>query len=155
MTQRLLIAVCAALVAVPLAADPVTIHATSEAVDKSQFVPTGEASGVLNFLFDFAPHTSGDPEDPLAGAAGPCFGLGKMAAGVTSGEGYCNFADAKGDMMVIHWAMEPTVKVRGSWQFVGGTGKWLAAAGGGYFYDTPPEGQGKPTTTFVGQVEFN
>lgn len=141
------------LAALPALADPIATDTFATGADKSVFVPTGEASGVLNFLFEFAPLQSDDPADPLAGAQGPCWGLGKMAAGITAGDGYCDFADPSGDHAVMHWSMEPTVEVRGAWQFVGGTGKWAHAVGGGYFFDTTPD-DGAPVTHFVGRVEF-
>lgn len=152
--KRLTIAVLAGLCAAPALAEPLHIDVSAKAEDKSQFVPTGANGGVLNFLFDFQPMESRIDGDPLAGAAGSCFGLGKSNNGLTLGEGYCAFTDPAGENLVMHWYMEPAAEVHGSWQFVGGSGKWAAAAGGGFFYDTPDTRGGAPATTFAGQVSF-
>jgi hypothetical protein len=144
----------ALLAATGLHAEPLAIHATAKAADKSKFFPTGSTGGVLNFLIEFEPLKAAAADDPLTGAAGPCFGLGKSNNGLTAGEGYCSFTDGTGENLMIHWYMEPAAEVHGSWQFVGGTGRWGQAMGGGFFFDTKSD-DGAITTHFDGQVEFH
>ena len=135
-------------------AKQLTLNMTSPYADMGQAFAAPDGSGVV-LLHN---HTDGvlsdDAANPLVGAKGDCFGSLRLSAGLMSGDGYCGYTDAGGEMIFVHWIMDPAASPHGAWQFSGGTGKWSTAVGGGIWSDPLVPGQKTGTTTISGTVEF-
>lgn len=96
-----------------------------------------------------------DPDHPMNGASGPCFGAVEIAAGAATGGGICAFTDSTGSMVVLHWdaeAMEATGALTGSWTISGGTGPWAEASGGGRFSSLTDPASGSFVNTITSSV---
>ena len=77
-----------------------------------------------------------DPDNPMNGMSGPCFGAMEVKEGTVSGGGRCLYTDADGDMVTMQYVTERIGEdgaVIGVWSMSGGTGKWNEAVGGGSF----------------------
>ncbi len=95
-----------------------------------------------------------DPNSPLAGVKGPCFGSVMIDKGAVSGEGLCHYTDADGDMVLMTWTatgMAEGGRTTGDWEVTGGTGKWDGASGGGTF-NAGTDAMEKYTNMVTGEV---
>lgn len=95
-------------------------------------------------------------DNALATAKGPCFGTMIIDKGAVSGGGACNYTDADGEAIVISWTpsgFNDEGRTLGTWEVIGGTGKWMEASGGG---DFNAGGEGDDYTNIVtGEVNLN
>ena len=95
-------------------------------------------------------------DNALATAKGPCFGTMIIDKGAVSGGGACNYTDADGEAIVISWTpsgFHDEGRTLGTWEVIGGTGKWMEASGGG---DFNAGGEGDDYTNIVtGEVNLN
>ena len=95
-------------------------------------------------------------DNALATAKGPCFGTMIIDKGAVSGGGACNYTDADGEAIVISWTpsgFNDEGRTLGTWEVIGGTGKWTDASGGG---DFNAGGEGDDYTNMVtGEVNLN
>ena len=95
-------------------------------------------------------------DNALATAKGPCFGTMIIDKGAVSGGGACNYTGADGEAIVISWTpsgFNDEGRTLGTWEVIGGTGKWMEASGGG---DFNAGGEGDDYTNIVtGEVNLN
>ena len=95
-------------------------------------------------------------DNALATAKGPCYGTMIIDKGSVSGGGACNYTDADGDAVVISWTPSgfgDEGRTIGTWQLIGGTGKWMGASGGGDF-NAGGDGDGY-TNMVTGEITLN
>ena len=94
-----------------------------------------------------------DPNNPLNGATGPCFGSMEFKGGVLSGGGKCVYSDKDGDMAVMDWTAEKMGKggPEGSWMLTGGSGKYIGGSGGGTYAVMTDPGDGSQVNTVSGE----
>lgn len=96
-----------------------------------------------------------DPDHPMHGASGPCFGAVEIAAAAASGGGICTFTDRGGNMVVLHWAakgMDATGALTGDWSISSGTGPWDGASGGGQFSSLTDPASGNFVNTITSKI---
>lgn len=96
-----------------------------------------------------------DPDHPMHGASGPCFGAVEIAAAAASGGGICTFTDSSGHMAVLHWEaerMEASGALIGNWSISGGTGPWDGASGGGQFSSLTDPASGNFVNTITSKI---
>jgi hypothetical protein len=116
-------------------------------------------------LTEFDTLEADDPESPMAGLAGPCFGQLEIVGDDASGGGYCTWTDGDGDSYVARWSASAVgaegesapaslsaSATEGEWTVVGGTGKWEGASGGGSFRDHEDIETGRRVRELRGQV---
>jgi hypothetical protein len=136
---------------------------------------TVDVSGVWNYSPDIEQHPAGenlvalqlnqsyDRFDPASGdfslpeATGRCFGAMLIDAGQGSGSGNCHYVDADGDMWISEWIVEGVdadSKTTGTWNFIGGTGKYAEASGTGTFR-AGPDASGDYKNEVTGEMTLN
>lgn len=96
-----------------------------------------------------------DPDHPMHGASGPCFGAVEIAAAAASGGGICAFTDSGGNRVVLHWdaeGMDASGALIGSWSLSGGTGPWKGASGGGQFSSLTDQASGDFVNTITSKI---
>ena len=96
-----------------------------------------------------------DPDNPMNGMTGPCFGAMEVKGAAVTGGGRCLYTDADGDMVSMQWtpeAMAADGAVTGSWSVSGGTGKWMDASGEGTFSSLANPDTGESANSVIGKV---
>ncbi|WP_428649170.1 hypothetical protein [Roseibium sp.] len=136
----------------PALADTVNFDFIAKTKQSSVPYMTGTGEGVIHLASEWLPIEA--QGTPLDGATGSCFGTAAMAAGRMTGDGYCSYTDTAGEMVTLRWWLANTEKAAGYWQFIGGTGKWASAVGGGRWLDMPGEKEGMGAAHITGTVEF-
>lgn len=152
---RAIAGLAAGVIATGALAETITVEGTGMGRSMSDVMQMGEDLTVVHTQSDYTGYETGNPESPFASLAGPCFGTTLIDAGEVSGDGYCSYTDADGDMVLMQWqAMGLTEEGRttGEWSVRAGTGKWADASGGGSF-DAGGEGEDY-TNKVTGEVEM-
>lgn len=78
-----------------------------------------------------------DDNAPIHAAAGSCSGTLLIKSGIPEGGGYCCYKDSTGDVLVVKWKAQRLNQDGGNdgtWEAMGGTGKYLEAKGGGSYH---------------------
>src|SRR5689334_9905754 len=82
-----------------------------------------------------------DPNNPINMSAGECSGAGIVTSdGKFQGRGLCVRKDKDGDVFMWSWDT-PLGAKRGTWEFVGGTGKYANAKWSGWYEPTLSQGK--------------
>ena len=117
-------------------------------------MPLAEGLVVIHAATDYTGFEMANPGNPMASAAGPCFGSVVINGGRVTGGGHCAYTDADGDGWVAEWTADGVSedgRTQGDWQIVAGTGKWQGATGGGRF-DAGTDAAGTYTNNVTGSV---
>jgi hypothetical protein len=111
-------------------------------VNVGQSAETTElASGNTLVLFKATTiNITDDHDSPLNLSVGDCVGTSLTASGKTNASGRCSRKDKDGDVYSYEWAM-PADADKGTWTFVGGTGKYANAMWSGWWRQTMAEGK--------------
>ncbi|MCB1501265.1 MAG: hypothetical protein KDK07_16025 [Bauldia sp.] len=153
MIRCMLVAASAVVcLATPSLAAPVAVDFTARSTNSGSMYMTGEADGL--FHSNSAWDAVGEEGGAMAGLSGPCFGSGRVSGGKMSGDGYCAFKDAEGNMALVHWWLDNSAALGGVWSLAGGTGKWATATGGGTWSDSPGDGENIMMTHIIGVVDM-
>lgn len=106
--------------------------------DRTEGFPISGDHRVVMARTDYEPFVADDPESPMNGLAGPCFGEIDVRGEAASGDGYCLFDDPEGARAVIGWTAEGATETgfTGTWTLLGGSGRWAGGTGGGTFATT-------------------
>jgi len=154
----LLGAAVAAMLAAPLSAQAIyPVAVTGSAENESTIYDITSGHTVILSKSVYPAMRASEPESPVNGLAGPCFGMMEVKAGLISGDGYCNYDDADGERAVIHWRADSLGEdgaIRGSWALVGGSGKWVGGTGGGEFLSVTARKTGRTTNTIRGEISL-
>ncbi|NNU81953.1 hypothetical protein HMH01_16065 [Halovulum dunhuangense] len=129
--------------------------ATGTATETSIAYQVSDGHVVVHNMSQYTAMLTADPENPMNGAAGPCFGVIEFRQGAVSGGGKCVYTDQGGDHMVIGWAataVAETGATTGTWTLEGGSGKYLGSSGGGAFQTTGPGPDGTETNAITGEI---
>ncbi|MBJ3762736.1 hypothetical protein ILP92_08265 [Maribius pontilimi] len=139
------------LAAAPLAAMEVT--GTGHGTSDNQPMPLTEDIVAVQVASTYERFDSDDPDNPLVGLSGPCWGSMLMNAGAVSGSGLCRYSDEDGGEAVLSWTAEAVEngRTQGSWEVVGGTGSWEGVTGGGSF-DAGTDDAGAYTNNVIGEL---
>lgn len=100
------------------------------------------ASGnTLSTLRVTSVHVSEDPSSHLHLAAGECSGsITTTVDGKMQGQGHCLRKDKDGDIYDEQWNLAPGAE-KGTWKLVGGSGKYAALRGSGWWQITMSQGK--------------
>lgn len=93
-------------------------------------------------------------DNPMSSLSGECFGAILIKEGSVNGGGMCNYADADGDAVVMHWEPDSITengRTQGTWMMVAGTGKWAEMSGSGRF-DAGTDASGEYTNKITGEI---
>jgi len=81
-----------------------------------------------------------DKNHPLNMSVGDCVGTALTAGAKTDASGRCTRKDKEGDLYSYEWVI-PAGADKGTWKFVGGTGKYASAKWSGWWQQTMAEGK--------------
>lgn len=122
------------------------------ATDKSVVYRIGENHILIDNNNVYSTFEAADPNNPMNGMSGTCFGSTEVKAGVVTSNGICDWTDTGGDKAVIRWFgshVDAKGTVYGTWLLHGGTGKWVGAAGGGTYAVSPASPDSKERVNMV------
>ncbi|MBX2880972.1 MAG: hypothetical protein KTR32_13605 [Granulosicoccus sp.] len=117
-------------------------------VDDAHIVIRSNNSGTIAFS---------DETHPMHGATGGCSGTMLMAKGNLTGGGYCTYKDTAGDSSIVKFTatgMNEKGGTSGTWEMVGGTGKYIGATGGGTYNAVPNEERTASVNTITGDLKL-
>ena len=83
---------------------------------------------------------SDDKTSPIHMTSGDCAGTALTTGGKTSASGRCSRKDTDGETYNFEWSF-PAGAEKGTWHFVGGTGKWVNAKWSGWYQPTMASGK--------------
>lgn len=114
----------------------------------------GEGHVVIATTSSYSDLATDDPDNPLNGATGPCFGSMEFKAGVLTGGGNCVYTDKEGDMAVMDWTASKMGEAgpEGSWTLTGGSGKYVGASGSGMYAVATDPDNGSQVNTVTGEI---
>lgn len=141
--------------ATPAFADAMEISGTGHGMSDSTVHIVSEGHMLVALNTTYSSFGFDDPDNPMNGMSGPCFGAMEMKGGTVSGGGLCHYTDAGGDVVSTRWVPERIGEdgaVIGVWSISGGTGPWAAASGGGSFSSLTDRETGDNTNTVTGSV---
>lgn len=147
--------ILAALVATlsgPVWAGSFDAAATGKGTAENTPMPVAEGFVVIRTAATYTGFETVDPENPMAGLSGPCFGAVIVKAGAVSGGGACHYTDEDGEVVVMSWSADGVSaegRTLGEWSIAGGSGKWAEATGGGRF-DAGTDAAGAYTNVVTG-----
>lgn len=104
--------------------------------DMTKIFPVSETHALLLNHTTYEAFETKDPNSPMNGAKGDCFGTSEVMGKSVSGSGNCTLTDKNGAKIHISWTMTGEQKSGGSsgvWSIVGGSGPWAKTSGGGKF----------------------
>lgn len=155
-TRTLLASLLVFVLASPGSAQTVfPVAATGSAENTSKIYDITGSHSVIVSHTTYAAMRNSEPDSPVDGLHGPCFGFMEIKEGLLSGDGYCNYDDADGERAVIQWtatSLGEGGEIRGEWTLIGGSGKWVGATGGGEFESLTARKTGRTTNTILGEV---
>lgn len=137
-------------------AETITVNGTGTGTSMSEPMPVSEGVVALKIEAMYDGFDSDDPDTPLSGLKGPCFGAGLIDQGKVSGEGLCRYTDADDEVVLMKWiatGMSAEGRTTGDWEIMGGTGKWASASGGGTFDGGTTTGS--YTNNITGEITMN
>jgi hypothetical protein len=126
-------------------------HGTTSSV----VYPVGEGHVVVMNMADYTNFEAEDPNNPMNGAKGPCFGEMEINKGAVAGDGYCTWVDADGESILVTWTAtgrDADGNGIGEWQLMGGSGKWDGASGGGGYTVIAKDGSPERTNVTTGEI---
>ena len=107
--------------------------------DSSDAMPVDD-NHILMKLNNSGTITLNDEKNPMHGATGSCSATVLVAMGKPTGGGYCTYKDTSGDSAIVSVSVSSLNDkggTNGSWEIVGGTGKYAKAAGTGEYSTVP------------------
>ncbi|SDZ43218.1 hypothetical protein SAMN05444004_11466 [Jannaschia faecimaris] len=144
------------LLAAPAIAGSIDVSGTGHGTATNTAMPVSEDLVVVHANTEYTGFEGDNPDNPMTSFKGPCFGSILIKAGVVSGGGNCQYTDGDGEMAVVTWnadGMSAEGRTQGTWEIVGGSGKWAAANGGGRF-DAGTDDQGGYTNKVTGEINM-
>jgi hypothetical protein len=81
-----------------------------------------------------------DKTSPLYMTVGDCVGTALTQGKTTAASGRCSRKDKDGDVYSYEWSL-PSGEEKGTWNFVGGTGKYANAKWSGWWQQTMADGK--------------
>lgn len=143
-----------ASVAAPGLAGSIDVSGTGHGTASSMPMQVSDDLVVVHANSEYTGFDGKNPDNPMATFKGPCFGSVLIKAGEVTGGGNCQYTDGEGEMAVVGWTadgMSADGRTQGTWELVGGSGKWAKAAGGGRF-DAGTDEQGVYTNNVTGEL---
>lgn len=146
-------ALCLALLATPVAARTFDVKATGYGTMTADTHSVTDQLAVVHATTAYEGFRGEDPDNPMAGLTGPCFGSILIDEGSVSGGGHCHYTDPDGDSVILKWSANAMKEGRtqGTWAITGGSGKWSGATGKGTF-DAGTDASGDYTNNVTGEV---
>lgn len=99
-----------------------------------------------------------DTSNPVHGATGICSGSVLVASGESEGSGLCTYEATGGGTLIVRWTNE-SINERGgnsgTWELIGGSGRWAEATASGTFSDTPDDAGATSTNYITGDLSFD
>ena len=127
------------LLAVPVfAADDCSGHYVNVALSGDSAEQAGGSS--LAMFRSISINITDDKNSPLNMSVGDCMGTALTAGDKTDASGRCTRKDKDGDLYSYEWAI-PAGAEKGTWKFVGGTGKYASAKWSGWWQQTMADGK--------------
>ena len=155
MTAKVLLAaIAAACMATPVLAETYSANGIGMGSSATEQMPVREDLVVVHSQTSYDGFKMEDEANPMSGLSGSCFGAVLAEAGAISGSGNCHYSDVDGDMTAVAWTatgMDEAGRTMGTWELLGGTGKWDGASGGGDFNAGVGE-DGTYTNEITGEV---
>ncbi len=157
MTFKVLLAGAAlAAFSAPAMAGMMDATSTGHGESMSEVMPVSEGLVVVKAATVYSGFEYEGGDGPFAGYTGPCFGSIVIKDGMVSGGGHCSYSNDDGLTSVVAWTAESVSadgRTQGTWELVGGTGKWATATGSGTF-DAGADADGNYTNNVAGEVAF-
>ena len=141
-------------IAAPCVAGSIDVSGTGHGTASSTPMPVSDDLVVVHATTEYTGFDGNNPDNPMTTFKGPCFGSVLIKAGEVSGGGNCQYTDDEGEMAVVSWtadSMSADGRTQGTWEIVGGSGKWAKASGGGRF-DAGTDDQGVYTNKVTGEL---
>lgn len=117
----------------------------------------GEGHMIIQTMSSYDSLALDDPENPMSGLTGPCFGAVEIVGNTASGSGNCAFSGDEGDMMSVRWIVSGLSEkgaLLGQWAVTGGAGKFAGASGGGSFHSLTDQESGAFENTLKGAISI-
>lgn len=98
-----------------------------------------------------------DKSNPMHDATGQCAGSVLVDKGQPTGSGYCTYTDPSGDISIVTWSTKSINEKggnAGTWQLVGGTGKYAKASGSGTYSSEPSADRTTSINSIDGSLEI-
>jgi hypothetical protein len=130
---------CLALPSISFAAD----NCSGYYIETSQTLESTEIAKGTSLLVFRSTNigTTDDPKNPMNMTAGECSGAGITTPdGNFTGRGLCVRKDKDGDVFSWKWDIAAGAQ-KGTWELVGGTGKYANAKNSGWFEGTLSQGK--------------
>jgi hypothetical protein len=140
-----------------VAADVIDVDLTQAGVNRSSSHPvTPAAHDFIMGESEWSAPQPDNPESPLHGMHGQCFGVTELQGDVIiGGGGYCTNTDADGDRLVTRWVRKeqlPGFITRGEWNVFEGSGKWEGATGSGTYETSRTASEGGRSRKLTGRI---
>ena len=122
--------------------------------DSSEMMPVDDAHIIIRSN-NMGTISLKDDSHPMHGATGSCSGTMLMAKGNLTGSGYCTYKDSSGDSSIVLFtatAMNDKGGTSGTWEMLGGTGKYADSTGGGSYNAIPNEDRTASVNTITGKL---
>ncbi|WP_424969503.1 hypothetical protein [Dinoroseobacter sp. S76] len=115
----------------------------------------GEGHMLVQSLSAYEPLATNDPENPMAGLPGKCFGSFEINRASAAGAGHCVFAKEGVSTVVTDWVvtgMTAEGAMTGTWSVIGASGAAAGLTGGGRFSNLSNREAGTFENTITGAV---
>lgn len=144
------------LISPAIAGDNYSMDGLIKTQDSSEAMPVDD-NHILMKLSNSGTITLNDEKNPMHGATGSCSATVLVAMGKLNGSGYCSYKDSSGDSAIVSFSassLNDKGGTNGSWEIVGGTGKYAKATGSGEYSSVPNAEQTESMNTLVGNIEI-
>ena len=124
-------------------------------ITKNVVKMASEGHVVMQTMGIYETVTTDDPDNPMNGLSGECFGALEIKGTTATGGGLCVFRGDGEDAMSVRWTAEGMTAqgaLAGRWNATGGTGALAGATGGGSFHSLTNMETGTFENTLTGAL---
>ncbi|MDJ0859530.1 MAG: hypothetical protein QNI90_01085 [Dinoroseobacter sp.] len=128
---------------------------TGTGQSENEIIVLGEGHVVMHSVGMYEPLTTTDPNSPMSGLPGKCFGSIEIKGMSASGTGHCVFAREDSVAVVTDWqvtGMEANGALSGQWSVIAASGDAAGLAGGGSFSNLTNRETGQMENTITGAL---
>ncbi|WP_425091938.1 hypothetical protein [Tropicimonas sp. S265A] len=128
---------------------------TGAGQSQNEIVILGDGHMVMHSVGVYEPLATNDPNSPMAGLPGKCFGSIEIRGGSATGAGHCVFANQEETAVITDWqvtGLAANGALSGQWTVVGAAGAATGLTGGGSFSNLTDRETGTFENTITGAL---
>lgn len=128
---------------------------TGTGQSQNEIIVLGDGHIVMHSVGAYEPLQTNDPDSPMAGLPGKCFGSIEIKGASASGAGHCVFAQQETAAVITDWqvtGMDANGALSGQWSVVGASGTAAGLSGGGSFSNLTDRETGQMENTITGAL---